>query len=79
MLLSENLHPILVRKVKPIFIRGDYDTATFQAFKVVEVQVRKKGGYAESDIGVPLMREAFRSHLRQDRLLIRNQKKQINR
>ena len=59
LLPSENLHPILIRKVKPLFLRGDYDTAIFQAFKAIEVQVRKKGGYAKSDIGVNLMRKAF--------------------
>lgn len=59
LLPSENLHPILVRKVKPLFLRGDYDTAIFQAFKAVEVQVRKVGGYTKSDIGVTLMRKAF--------------------
>lgn len=59
LLPSENLHPILVRKVKPLFLRGDYDTAIFQAFKAVEVMVRKKGGYSKSDFGVALMRKAF--------------------
>ena len=59
LLPSETLHPILARKVKPIFLRGDYDTAIFQAFKAVEVQVRKTGGYAKGDIGVSLMRKAF--------------------
>lgn len=59
LLPSENLHPILVRKVKPLFLRGDYDTAIFQAFKAVEVMVRKKGGYAKGDFGVDLMRKAF--------------------
>lgn len=59
LLPSENLHSTIVRKVKPLFLRGDYDTAIFQAFKAVEVQVRKIGGYAKSDIGVALMRTAF--------------------
>ena len=59
LLRSEELHPILARKVKPLFLRGDYDTAIFQAFKAVEVQVRKVGGYAKSDLGVNLMRKAF--------------------
>lgn len=59
LLLSENLHPILVRRVKPLFLRGDYDTAVFQAFKAIEVQVRKLGGYAKGDFGVELMRKAF--------------------
>ena len=55
----KSLHPILSRKVKPLFIRGDYDTAIFQAFKSVEVQVRNKGGYSHADFGVSLMRKAF--------------------
>ena len=59
LLSSENLHSIIIRKVKPLFLRGDYDTAIFQAFKAVEVLVREKGGYAKGDIGVSLMRKAF--------------------
>lgn len=59
LLPSENLHPILVRKVKPLFLRGDYSTAIFQAFKAVEMQVRKVGGYSKGDYGTDLMRKAF--------------------
>jgi uncharacterized protein (TIGR02391 family) len=33
--------------------------AVFNAFKAVEVAVRKAGGYANTDIGVDLMRKAF--------------------
>lgn len=54
------LDPILVTKVRPTFIRGDYETAIFQAFREVEVRVRAKGGFAETDIGVALMRDAFK-------------------
>ncbi len=61
LLSSETLHPIFVRKVKPLFLRGDYDTAIFQAFKIIEVQVRNKGGYTNSDYGADLMRKAFHS------------------
>ena len=56
---SEGLDPVLVRKAKQSFIRGDYETAVFQAFKEIEVRVRKKAGLSASDIGVPLMRKAF--------------------
>jgi len=59
LLSLENLHPIISRKVKPLFLRGDYDTAIFQAFKAVEVLVRDKGNYSKSDYGVNLMRKAF--------------------
>ena len=53
------LHPIIAQKVWSIFLQGDYDTAVFQAFKQVEVSVRKAGGYNEKDIGVKLMSQAF--------------------
>ena len=59
LLPSDNLDPILVRKVKPSFIRGDYDPAIFQAFKEVEVRVRTKAGFSTKEIGVDLMKKAF--------------------
>lgn len=53
------LHPVIAQKVWSPFIRGDYDTAVFQAFKEVEVRVREVGGFGNEDIGVSLMRSAF--------------------
>lgn len=57
------LHQALAR-VRPQFLRGDYDVGVFQAFKIVEVQVRqaanaKGAGYPDDLVGVPLMRKAF--------------------
>lgn len=54
------LHPRLAEKVRPMFLRGDYDVAVFQAFKEVEVAVRKATRSSDSSIGVKLMRDAFR-------------------
>lgn len=59
LLPSHDLDPVLVRDVKPLFIRGDYDTAVFQAFKEVEVRVRAKSGFPNSKIGQHLMRDAL--------------------
>jgi len=59
LLPSDNLDPILVRKVKPSFIRGDYDPAILQAFKEVEIRVREKAGFSAKEIGVKLMKKAF--------------------
>lgn len=53
------LHPVIAQKVWSAFIRGEYDTAVFQAFKEVEVAVRNAGGYSFTDIGEKLMRKAF--------------------
>ena len=53
------LHPQIAVKVYALFLRGEYDTAVFQAFKEVEVAVRAAAKLSPSDIGVPLMRKAF--------------------
>ncbi len=53
------LQPAIAQKIWATFLRGDYDTAVFQAFKEVEVSVREVGAYPPEDIGVPLMRKAF--------------------
>jgi uncharacterized protein (TIGR02391 family) len=64
-ILPDDLVPALfAQKVVPLFRRGDYDVAVFQAFKEVEVAVRKAAnakdaGYPDSDIGTSLMRKAF--------------------
>lgn len=59
LLPRQQLHARLAPKVWASFLRGDYDTAVFQAFKEVEVRVREAGGFTDTDIGVPLIRKAF--------------------
>ena len=59
LLPRHQLHPRIAQKVWVSFLRGDYDTAVFQAFKEVEVRVREAGEYADTDIGVALMWKAF--------------------
>lgn len=54
-----SLNPVLENKARHLFLRGDYDTAIFQAFKEVEITVRKASGYGNDMYGVPLMRKAF--------------------
>ena len=59
LLPKELLHPVIAYKAYPLFLRGEYDTAVFQAFKEVEVAVRDAGSYGKKDYGVNLMRQAF--------------------
>ena len=56
---KESLDPILANKVHHLFIRGDYDTAVFQAFKEVEIRVRKATSLPNDLYGANLMRKAF--------------------
>lgn len=53
------LDPILSQKVWASFIRGDFETAIFSAFKEVEVRLRKVAGLSPKDIGTDLARKAF--------------------
>ena len=55
------LHRIIEDRVYAAFLRGEYDTAVFQAFREVEVAVRTAGKFPPEAIGVKLMREAFRT------------------
>ena len=58
LLPARQLHARIAQKVWATFLRGDYDTAVFQAFKEVEIAVRECGEYAEA-YGTDLMRKAF--------------------
>ena len=60
LLPKRHLHPTIAQKVWSLFLRGDYDTAVFQAFKQVEVAVREAAGYEAAKVyGTKLMRDAF--------------------
>ena len=55
----ELVHHSIRDKVWSTFLRGDHDTAIFQAFKEVEVAVRMACCFADDLVGVHLMRKAF--------------------
>jgi uncharacterized protein (TIGR02391 family) len=55
----ETLHPVVVEKVFAPYLRGDYETAVFAAFKEVEIAVRIGAALPVNVIGVELMRQAF--------------------
>jgi len=60
LLPKQVLHPRIADLVFFSFARGEYDTAVFQAFRHVEVAVRKAAGLAAHDYGDKLMRAAFK-------------------
>jgi len=53
------LHPRIEQKVWSAYLRGEYDSAVFEAFKQVEIAIRDAGKFQDSDIGVTLARKAF--------------------
>jgi len=55
------LYPLIAAKVYPAFLRGDYETAIFQAFREIEISVRAASGFAPELVGDKLMRAAFGS------------------
>ncbi len=60
MLPKSHLHDRIAERCWMNFVRGEYDTAVFQAFREVEIAVREAGGYSNADLGVSLMRAAFK-------------------
>lgn len=53
------LHPAIANACWSAFLRGEYDTAVFQAYKEMEVKIREAAGAKPDDIGVPMVRKAF--------------------
>lgn len=53
------LHPATSQCCWSAFMRGEYDTAVFQAFRELEVAIRAAGGFLADDIGVSLAQKAF--------------------
>ncbi|MDB5909644.1 MAG: hypothetical protein JWP34_3758 [Massilia sp.] len=56
------LHPSVIKCCWSAFMRGEYDTAVFQAFRELEVSIRSGGGFTADDIGVALVQKAFREN-----------------
>jgi uncharacterized protein (TIGR02391 family) len=59
LLPREQLHPTIVTRIWSAFLRGEYDTAVFQAFREVEVAVRTAAKFGDAEYGTDLMRQAF--------------------
>jgi uncharacterized protein (TIGR02391 family) len=55
----ELLHPAIAERIWAALARGDYADAVFYGFRAGEESVRKAGGYADTEVGVELVRRAF--------------------
>lgn len=56
---GQSLHPIIRREAWPLYTRGKFDTAVFEAFKQVEIAVRAASNFEPTEIGTSLMSKAF--------------------
>jgi uncharacterized protein (TIGR02391 family) len=56
---KELLHPRILERAWPAYMRTDFDNAAFEAMKAVEVAVRDAADYGPDKIGVNLMQDAF--------------------
>ncbi|MEZ5754468.1 MAG: TIGR02391 family protein [Paracoccaceae bacterium] len=56
---KEALHISLREDAWRSYIRGNFATAVFEAFKTVEVAVRDAASFSAKEVGVDLMRKAF--------------------
>ncbi|GCL64955.1 TIGR02391 family protein [Pseudaquabacterium pictum] len=61
LLPDELVHPDLRITCMSLFRQGIFDTAVFEAFKTLEVAVRRAAGLGDSLLGVALMRAAFKT------------------
>ncbi len=57
------IHPTIRDKVWRALMRGDLDDAVSAAFKAVEVAVREAANLKDADIGVNLMKDAFKPYV----------------
>lgn len=53
------LHPAMLKKILPLFLVHAFDTAVFEAFKIIEIEVRNLGNFPKTVLGADLMRKAF--------------------
>jgi uncharacterized protein (TIGR02391 family) len=58
---QSSIHPVVKEETYAEFLRGDYETAVFKAFKAVEVAVRPYTTAPTNVVGRDLMVKAFHS------------------
>lgn len=58
--IRDDLHPLLISKVRKQFLLGEYEMAVFVAMKAVEIRVRKLGGYSDEVTGDDLVTQAYK-------------------
>ena len=55
------VHPNIIKKSFSLLEKGEFESAVFQAFKILETTIRKKIGAKSEEIGIKLIRKAYNS------------------
>jgi uncharacterized protein (TIGR02391 family) len=58
--LNVDLHPLIAERVRSQYLLGEWEAAALLAMREVEIRVRKFAGASDAEIGVALMKEAFK-------------------
>jgi len=58
--IDVDLHPRIASRVRSQFLLGEYELASFAAMREVEIRVRELAGAHPRDVGVDLMKKAFK-------------------
>jgi uncharacterized protein (TIGR02391 family) len=58
--LSVDLHPRIAARVRSQYLLGEYEAAALLAMREIEIRVRDLAGAGNDDLGVALMKEAFK-------------------
>lgn len=53
------LHPVIIKRAYRLFLAGEFESAVIEAFKAVEIEVRRIAQLNLDDIGIKLIRKAF--------------------
>ena len=56
---EKGLHAEIIRNSRPLFLQGRIDTAVFEAFKALEVEIRSAAGLGNDLVGTALAARAF--------------------
>jgi uncharacterized protein (TIGR02391 family) len=59
LLPKAQIHPVIAGRVYPAFLRGEYDTAIFQAFREVEIAIRDAAKLPQETHGRAVITTAF--------------------
>ena len=56
---SSYVHPDVMDKSFKLLAKRQFESAVLQAFKCIEIRIRKKTGFSKDEVGIKLIRKAF--------------------